>query len=57
MDARKHLRSAGLAFTGCGIVFLALALASRYATLIAIGPAFVALGLALLGKSQQKDAP
>ena len=53
-DKTRSTRSPGLAFLIVGVVFLAAGIATRNTGLWAPGPAFIALGVALLARTRRK---
>lgn len=53
-DKSRSTRSPGLVFLIVGIVFLAAGFATRNTGLWAPGPAFIALGVALMASARRK---
>jgi len=48
-----HPRRPGAVFLACGLVFLGVAAATRQAAFLALGPAFLVLGIALLARARK----
>jgi hypothetical protein len=51
-DDSKTTRAAGFPFLLCGLVFLGVGLATAQVAFLGVGPAFVAIGIALLARKR-----
>ena len=53
-DHNKRREIAGFPFLLCGLVCLGVGLATRQAAFLGVGPAFVAIGAALLARGRKR---
>jgi hypothetical protein len=53
MQTPSQSRAAGLAFLGCGVAFLAVALTTGQYAFLGVGPAMLALGIVFLARSRR----
>jgi hypothetical protein len=54
MASAKQFQPLGITFLSCGVVFLAVGVATKMTAFWTMAPAFIVLGIVFLAKSRQK---